>query len=162
MKKTDFLQIRVTPSEKKILQTHAKKKNMDVTSWVKSRLFHSKQQQFQIILSEIESAEQPREAWAELHDFLTQLSKNEFLSALFDLPRSFQNTFKGNYIAAMIETTAQHKNFSFPAWTKHYMGLETPYFGSTMDSLRLHLLVSSPAPFRKRNIFIDTSIGGRI
>jgi hypothetical protein len=28
--------------------------------------------------------------------------------------------------------------------------------------LRAHLLTSSPPPFRRRNIFIDTTLGGRV
>jgi hypothetical protein len=29
-------------------------------------------------------------------------------------------------------------------------------------SLRLYLLTHSPAPFRRRNIFIDASVGSRV
>ena len=40
--------------------------------------------------------------------------------------------------------------------------LSEPEFGSQLQSLRLHLLTHSPPPFRRRNIFIDTSIGGQV
>jgi hypothetical protein len=40
--------------------------------------------------------------------------------------------------------------------------LAEPVFASSLQSLRLHLLVLSPAPFRRRNIFIDSTLGARI
>ena len=40
--------------------------------------------------------------------------------------------------------------------------LASPVFGSKLESLRLYLLTHSPPPFRRRNIFIDASIGARV
>ena len=40
--------------------------------------------------------------------------------------------------------------------------LAEPVFGSDLMSLRLYLLTHSPAPFRRRNIFIDASVGFRV
>jgi hypothetical protein len=35
-------------------------------------------------------------------------------------------------------------------------------FGSTLVSLRLYLLTHSPPPFRRRNIFIDATVGSSV
>jgi hypothetical protein len=35
-------------------------------------------------------------------------------------------------------------------------------FCSSLQSLRMHLLTHSPPPFRRRNIFIDSSLGQRV
>jgi hypothetical protein len=40
--------------------------------------------------------------------------------------------------------------------------LADPFFGSELRSLRHYLLTHSPAPFRSRNIFIDSTVGDRI
>jgi hypothetical protein len=40
--------------------------------------------------------------------------------------------------------------------------LERPWFASSLKSLRLHLLTASPPPFRRRNLFVDSTIGDRV
>ncbi len=40
--------------------------------------------------------------------------------------------------------------------------LPLPVFAVPWQSLRAHLLLESPVPFRRRNIFIDSSIGARV
>jgi hypothetical protein len=40
--------------------------------------------------------------------------------------------------------------------------LAEPAFGTTLQSLRLYLLTHSPAPFRRRNLFIDASIDDQV
>ena len=36
------------------------------------------------------------------------------------------------------------------------------WFASELKSLRLHLLTKSPAPFRRRNLFVDSTLGDRV
>jgi hypothetical protein len=54
------------------------------------------------------------------------------------------------------------KRADAPSWTGEVRPLEKPVFGSSLKSLRLHLLRHSPVAFRSRNIFIDSSIGDRV
>jgi len=49
-----------------------------------------------------------------------------------------------------------------PPWPRATAPLAEPVFGSALMSLRLYLLTHSPAPFRRRNIFIDASVGSRV
>lgn len=67
-----------------------------------------------------------------------------------------------NYLAATVEYACAARGIHAPAWTQDIAPLTTPFFGSKLISLRLHLLANSPPPFRRRNIFIDTSIGARV
>ena len=62
----------------------------------------------------------------------------------------------------MVEYACARRNISPPPWTQSIVPLSEPVFGSTLVSLRLHLLTHSPPPFRSRNIFIDSTVGARV
>ena len=79
-----------------------------------------------------------------------------------ELPAVALSPYWENYLAATIEHAAARKNVTPPAWTAKVRPLEEPVFGSTLRSLRLHLLINSPPAFCRRNIFIDSSVGGRV
>jgi hypothetical protein len=70
--------------------------------------------------------------------------------------------YLANYIAAMVEYGCAQRDVAPPAWTRLIAPLPEPVFGSALISLRLHLLSHSPAPFRRRNIFIDATVGARV
>ncbi len=62
----------------------------------------------------------------------------------------------------MVEYACAQRDVAPPAWTRAVAPLTEPVFGSALMSLRLYLLTHSPAPFRRRNIFIDASVGSRV
>jgi hypothetical protein len=62
----------------------------------------------------------------------------------------------------MVELAAKLKNVAPPLWTRQIAPLDKPYFGSDLSSLRLYLLTNAPPVFRRRNIFIDASLGDRV
>ncbi len=62
----------------------------------------------------------------------------------------------------MVERAAQAKRVAPPEWVRGIVPLDTPHFMTPMVSLRLHLLRSSPVPFKRRNIFVDSGIGTRV
>ena len=65
-------------------------------------------------------------------------------------------------VVAMVEVAAHQKGIQVPTWTQEIAPLPQPYFGSSFKNLQLYLLAHSPVPFRRRNIFIDATIGERI
>ncbi len=67
-----------------------------------------------------------------------------------------------NYVAAMVEQAAHMKRVRPPAWTARVEPLETPWFATSLESLRLHLLRASPVPFKRRNLFVDSAVGARV
>ena len=83
---------------------------------------------------------------------------------LFELlPRpSIENPYLANYVAAMVEQAAYLRGVLPPEWTSGILPLPAPVFAVSWLSLRAHLLLESPVPFRRRNIFIDSGIGTRV
>jgi len=51
------------------------------------------------------------------------------------------------------------RGIEVPPWVQSVAPLREPVFGTSLPSLRLHLLMHTPAPFRRRNLFIDSSVG---
>ena len=96
---------------------------------------------------------------AELNDLLTAAPKEQF--QLLAVP-SIADPYLANYVAAMVELAAHIKGTHPPAWTSTIEPLADPVFAVPWQSLRAHLLLESPVPFRRRNIFIDSSIGARV
>ena len=70
--------------------------------------------------------------------------------------------FESNYVAAMIETTCVNRNIPAPSWLSKIAPLADPWFATSLTSLRVHLLISSPPPFRRRNLYIDSTLGARV
>jgi hypothetical protein len=62
----------------------------------------------------------------------------------------------------MVEQASAVAGASPPDWTRRVKPLERPWFASPLKNLRLHLLAHSPPPFRRRNLFVDSSIGDRV
>ena len=99
---------------------------------------------------------------AALNDFLTETSASELVAALSAPPSASLEPYLACYLAAMVETAAHRHDFLAPAWTEAIPPLREPVFGSKLPKLRMHLLLHSPPAFRRRNIFIDSTIGSRI
>ena len=96
---------------------------------------------------------------AELNDLLTAAAGDQFES----LPGpSIDDPYLANYVAAMVELAAHLRGVRPPAWTSGIEPLSQPVFAVPWQSLRAHLLLESPVPFRRRNIFINSSIGARV
>lgn len=148
--------------EKQWIQKKAKELDLDMSVWVKQLLFSQKNQTYMNLMDAISNSKFSKEALAHFNDFLDRLPAKDFVETVMEIPGIFKDTFHGNYIAAMVEMAAHQKKVAPPSWTKKYTGMEEPYFASSFENLRFHLLVSSPIPFRKRNIFIDSTIGDRI
>lgn len=155
------LQIRVTPEEKKTLRRLAQAAGQDLSSFVLARALPSNRLRFQGILRALDKDDH-RFALAELNDFLTALAPVEFPDAVQDPDVSRLSPFLSNYVAAMVELGAYLKNVPPPPWTNRVTPLEAPHFATLLKSLRPHLLAASPVPFKRRNIFIDASLGARV
>ncbi len=67
-----------------------------------------------------------------------------------------------NYVAAMVELAAHQRGVAPPVWVRQVPPLEEPHFATSLPGLRLTLLRASPVPFKRRNIFIDSSLGDRV
>jgi hypothetical protein len=96
---------------------------------------------------------------AELNDLLAA-------AAAEDIPRlpepRIEDPYRLNYVTAMVEVAAHRAGVLPPAWVDRVHPLAFPVFVDPSLRLRAHLLTASPPPFRRRNIFIDSTIGDRV
>ncbi len=96
---------------------------------------------------------------AELNDLLTAASANDVLVlARPEIP----DLYLENYVAAMVDQAAHNCRVVPPLWTSLVAPLRDPVFAVPWQSLRAHLLLESPIAFRRRNIFINATLGDRV
>ena len=160
--KTAQLQIRVTAQQKRAIQAASRRAGTDMSGWVLSRILPSSRSRFQELTAALARAPRPRFVVAELHDLLADSTAADLRDAISEAPAARLDPYWGNYLAAMVETAAQRRGLVTPAWTAQVRPLPVPTFGSDLQSLRLHLLTASPPAFRRRNIFIDATVGDRV
>jgi hypothetical protein len=162
MAKTQQLQIRVTPEQKSALGRLARLAGQDVSAFVLSRALPSAALCFAEILSALRDPDRSRFALAELNDLLTELAPGEFTDVIRDADLRGCSPYLCNYVAAMVELAAHQKRVAPPGWVREIAPLDEPHFATPLVGLRLHLLLASPVPFKRRNLFIDSSLGDRV
>jgi hypothetical protein len=161
--KTTHLQIRLSPAEKAAIQRAAQRAGMDMSAWVISRLLPPSAARFAELLTAIAADDGgERFALAELNTFLAGLGAGELAGATASPPPANLPAIRANYVAAMVEYACARRGIPPPAWTRAIPPLAQPLFGSELASLRLHLLTHSPPPFRRRNIFVDATVGSQV
>ncbi len=161
MEKTAQLQIRVSLSEKAEIRARANAAGLSISKWLLGKVLPDVELKFHELVGNLVNGKRTL-TLAELNDFLTSLDVNEFTRAVSASPTNKLGEFEMNYLAAMIEEAASKKKALPPEWTKGIEPLKEPYFGSNLESLKLYLLTNSPAVFRRRNIFIDSTVGDRV
>jgi hypothetical protein len=117
---------------------------------------------FAEILNSLREEEKCSYPLAALNDLLTDLRRGEFKDAVGDADLHGLSSFLQNYVAAMVEQAAHQKNVRPPIWVHKIEPLTEPWFGTDLQSLRPHLLRSSPVPFKRRNLFVDSAVGDRV
>lgn len=160
--KTEQLQIRVSASQKLAIQRQAARARMSMSEWTLSRVLPSPRIAFQSLVEELAASDRPSYVFAELLDLLGPMSAEDYELAVAEPPEVELDRYWQNYLAATVEHGAAARHVKAPSWTREVAPLDEPVFGSSLESLRLHLLVSSPPAFAQRNIFIDASLGDRV
>lgn len=160
--KTTQLQLRVSPRQKAAIQRAARQAGVDMSAYVLARVLPAPQQRFDALAARLARSTEPAFELAELNDLLSDVSAEQFATATANPPPGRLSLQLANYLAAMVEYAAGRLQVPPPSWTHRIPSLEEPMFGADLESLRLRLLTHSPAPFRKRNIYIDASLGDRV
>lgn len=160
--KSQQLQIRVTPAQKAELKRLARRAGADVSSYVLARVLPSSRSRIAAILSALRYDEERRYALAELNDWLSSLAPAEFQAALADVALEGLTPLVRNYVAAMVEHAASQKGKASPPWVRNVEPLEEPHFAVPFPRLRPHLLRAAPVAFKRRNIFVDSTVGDRV
>ena len=156
------LQIRVTLAEKAAIVRAARRAGMVMSSYVLGKVLPAGRVRFNQCIAQCSQTHEPGYALAELNTFLAGLTALELSDAVQCAPAVNLTPFVANYVAAMVEFACTRRGAPTPAWTRDVVPLADPVFGTALESLRLHLLTQSPAPFRGRNIFIDSTLGQRL
>jgi uncharacterized protein (DUF1778 family) len=159
--KTSQLQVRVSPAEKAALQRAARKAGLDLSAYVLSRVLPAPDAEFRALLVDLTRSTRPAYVLATLNNRLSAATGPELLRMAAAPPAGLDAALS-NYVAAMVELAAHRAGVEPPAWVRDIPPLPEPLFGSDLESLRLYLLTHSPAPFRRRNIFIDSTLGDRV
>jgi len=160
--KLSQLQIRVSEDEKSAIRAAAERAGMDMSAYVLSRVLSMPEREFQESIAALTGPQAPSFALAEINSRLSRLTAAELREATRSAPAVELSAFLASYVAAMVETACERRGLRVPAWVRSIPPLASPAFGSTLQSLRLYLLTHSPAAFRRRNIFIDASLGDRV
>jgi hypothetical protein len=160
--KSAQLQIRVSPAQKAAIERAARRAGLDMSAYVLARVLPALPRRFAELTEACRDPATERFALAELSGWLGELSSTELREAVASPPTTGLTPYLANYVAAMVEYACARRNIAPPPWTQSIVPLAEPAFGSSLISLRLHLLTHSPPPFRRRNIFIDASIGARV
>lgn len=133
-----------------------------MSAYVLSRVLPAAAAQFQESVGALNGPGKSAYALAELNSLLSGFSAAELRRAVADAPEASLSPYLANYVAAMVEAACSARFVAMPVWTRAVAPLAKPVFASALASLRLYLLTHSPAPFRRRNIFIDSSIGAQV
>jgi uncharacterized protein (DUF1778 family) len=160
--KTTQLQIRVSPAQKAAIQRAARRVGMDMSAYVLGRLLPVAALRFHEVTAACAEETGARFALAELNSLLSGLDAGELQDAVASPPQADLPAIQANYVAAMVEYACAQRGIAPPLWVGAIAPLASPVFGSELRSLRLYLLTHSPPPFRRRNIFIDASIGAQV
>lgn len=161
--RTHFLQIRISGEEKAEIKRLADAAGQDVSTYVRARALPPQQRRFHELLRLLSAeADEPAFALAELNDFLCGLSPKQLGVAVGQADLCGLRPVLENYVAAMVEQAAAQKCIGPPPWTSSVAPLERPHFAVAYAGLRLHLLRAAPVAFKRRNLFVDSTLGDRV
>ena len=159
--KSEQLQIRVTPEQKRMLKRRAREAGTDMSSWILDRVLPPESARFQELARALAEADTPSFALAELEDFLRPLPAGTYARAVSEPPKTPIDAVTRNHLAAAIELGAMKRGVAAPTWTQRVPIPEDPVFGTALKSARLYLLAHAPVGLRRRNVFVDASIDER-
>jgi hypothetical protein len=103
---------------------------------------------------------QGAKAGMEIKDFLHEFQDGGSPAMLLQKPQSLAGFVeRGEMLDAYLQALAVYLSVKIdtdpPEWTRLVIQLREPWFASPGAAIRNYLLLSSPAPFRTRNLFID-------
>lgn len=162
MSKSEQLQIRITPEQKTALKRSARRAGLSVSAYVLVRVLPPARLRFAELTRALRQAAQPGFVLAEISDVLVGLTPAELPEAVVDPPPKDLSPYLKNYLSALVEQAAHHQGVAPPEWVADVEPLEEPRFIEKLAGLRLHLLASTPVPFRRRNLFVDSALGDRV
>ena len=161
--KSAQLQVRVSPSQKAAIARLARQAGQGMSSYILSRALPARASEFGQLVADCKPGERGRYALAALNAFLASLTEAELADAVGQRAEPWpRDAVIANRVAAMVETACLRRRVTPPAWLQDIEPLQSPVFDSELPGLRLHLLSRSPAAFRRRNLFVDSTVGDQV
>jgi hypothetical protein len=160
--KSAQLQVRVTARQKAQLQKLAAAAGLGMSAYVLGRALPDTARELRACLARCTNGEPLRFALADLNRLLSKWSRGELTDALASPGPLIRDAVAANHAAALIEQACAARDVAVPDWVRAIEPLDKPVFGSSLLSLRLHLLSHSPPPFRRRNLFVDSALGAQV
>ncbi len=145
-----------------LLKRAAAAAGRDVSTYVLVRAVPSDRIGFAELLALVREEADHRYVLAELNDFLAGLGLARLREVVGEADLASLSPFLKNYAAAMVEHASYPKGAQSPAWTRQVARFDVSRFAAPMNGFRLYLLRRSPVPFKRRNIFVDSSVGSRV
>jgi hypothetical protein len=159
--KTEQIQIRVTRAEKRDLVQRARAAGLDLSSWMLGRLSPPHAVTFRELVRSLAAAPDPSYVFAEIGELLSGLRRDQWSAAVEVLPPVQLGALPANLLAAMVELRATRLGVRPPIWTQQIQPLPQPWFPTALVSVRLELLCNSPPAFRRRNLFVTSTLEHR-
>ncbi len=160
--KSAQLQIRISPSRKAEIVRQAQAAGMSVSAWILAKALPPKRKVFQRLMEDLAQGENTSATLAALNDLICSVDGGEFAAVFGQSPSAMLSAWQAAYVASMIEHGASLRHIRVPVWAREAPPLASPYFATELLSLRIHLLTHSPPAFRRRNIFVDATVGDRV
>jgi uncharacterized protein (DUF1778 family) len=160
--KTAQLQIRVSPAQKARLRQLAARAGQDISTYVIERALPLARSRFDDAIRALRDGAARAFAFAELADLLRDAAPAELQLDVPPQDLGKLSPFAKNYLGALIEQAYAARGTRMPAWITAIAPLDEPWFATELRSLRTHLLVVSPPPFKRRNLFVDPGVAGRV
>ena len=160
--KSQQLQIRVSPQEKRAIRRRAKAAGQDLSTYVLSRALPARGGDFARALQGLADLDERCFCLASATKEIYDLAPPDLEEAVEGASLRDLSPYLQNYVAAMVEHAAHLKGVRPPRWVRDVEPLEEPHFASSLTSLRAHLLRSAPVAFKRRNIFVDSTVGDRV
>jgi hypothetical protein len=158
-----YLQVRISATEKAELERRARRAGQDVSTYVRSRILPVTGARAQALVDRLRrDADGRRYVLVELNDLLAELPRAQLSSAVAELDVTGLTLHLQNYVAAMVEQAAHDRGVRAPRWTAEVPRLAEPWFAVPFGSLRPHLLKEAPVAFKRRNLFVDSTVGDRV
>lgn len=161
--KSTWLQLRVSPDEKSRIRAAADAAGLDLSTFVLSKVLRPDVSEFDGYIAWMLEAPDSHVPLAECVDYLQTLpaARGAELAAK---PLRFDELppLRQNEVCAWIEHRAALWGVHPPAWVMDVPALSHPYFAGGLMNLRPYHLVVSPLVCRRRNIFQERALGGRL
>lgn len=159
--KDTTLPIRVSAARKALLRRKAAA-GMNLSARVLERPAPQGAQEWKSLVEALRDPDRRTHAFAGIHDLLVGIPPGRPLEDVLMAPPADLPHLFGNQLAALVEIAAHRGGVSPPGWVNDIPPLSSPWFAGDLRSLRPWLLRHSPVPFRRRNLFVGTTLGSRV